>query len=531
LIGDYFAPMNLGPKKPERQRTYIEKQSSYITIASINANGKITDSTKREGTMLSTALLWARKNKADVLVIQETKTTHTPHSRKLNWFATATDSTKWGVATTAVSRTCKIQNSEVILEGRVLQTTVEKDGTLFNLLNCYFPPDIEKKTEAVDAVRLANFTGIDTVMIGDLNIIDDVRDAWPHKTDTTHPKESWTALLSATGWKDVCLTAKHTCERGTPTRWTKDYSSGSRIDRCYSHPGGPLTPIQYESVSIPGTDHEMVLVTFDTATPKRGKGYWKCNVESLKDDDGTTDILEKLLRRHWRGLPENMSAAEKWDKTKEWLREEAQNRAKKKAAERSQWLKEATEKLQAQKNRIRKALTTRDRNDAKHRIEQIMIKLHATNTYRYAGAKIRSRAKWYAQTERPTREWLQRARLDEKKSGLTKLTVPTSNRVTEDPKEIVDELKKFYAKLYDRRDTEENEPALQDLLQDLRTPENTRRASATPTDITEDTVIAAIGKLSTHTSPGVDGLTNEMYKLLAKPLAPMLVEVFREIQE
>jgi hypothetical protein len=30
LIGDYFAPVNPGPKKPEKQRTYIEKESYIV---------------------------------------------------------------------------------------------------------------------------------------------------------------------------------------------------------------------------------------------------------------------------------------------------------------------------------------------------------------------------------------------------------------------------------------------------------------------------------------------------------------------
>jgi exonuclease III len=106
------------------------------------------------------------------------------------------------VATTAINRSCKITSSDTILEGRIIQSTITKNGTTFNLLNCYFPPEAARKKEVVEAVRNSGYTGPDTVMIGDLNIIDDVRDAWPHKTETTHPKDSWPALLSATGWKD-----------------------------------------------------------------------------------------------------------------------------------------------------------------------------------------------------------------------------------------------------------------------------------------------------------------------------------------
>jgi hypothetical protein len=50
LIGDFFPILN--PKEKERrQRTRIDKQNTHITIASVNANGKITDSSKKEGKM------------------------------------------------------------------------------------------------------------------------------------------------------------------------------------------------------------------------------------------------------------------------------------------------------------------------------------------------------------------------------------------------------------------------------------------------------------------------------------------------
>jgi exonuclease III len=170
LIGDYF-PVLEPKKKEKRQRTYLDKQNTYIIIASVNTNGKITDSSRKEGRMLSTAIALARRNGADLLALQETKTTHEPFSRRNNWHTTAVEGAKWGVATTAVNRSCKISSSATILEGRIIQTTVEKNGTSFNLLNCYFPPDAAKKKEAVEAVANSQYTGPDTVMIGDLNIM------------------------------------------------------------------------------------------------------------------------------------------------------------------------------------------------------------------------------------------------------------------------------------------------------------------------------------------------------------------------
>jgi hypothetical protein len=188
--------------------------------------------------------------------------------------------------------------------------------------------------------------------------------------------------------------------RSTPTRWNAEHTAGSRIDRCYFHPKGELTPVAYRVIPIPGTDHEMILATFDSPSNQRGKGYWKCNVEALRDEKGSLEPMERFIEDEWAQMDPNVSAAERWDSLKKKITQEVKRRAKEKNARKKHTLKETVEKLAKHKKLLRAATKTEDRKKARENIDGLKLKLEDINAYRFMGAKVRSRSKWYAHTER-----------------------------------------------------------------------------------------------------------------------------------
>jgi hypothetical protein len=250
-----------------------------------------------------------------------------------------------------------------------------------------------------------------------------------------------------------------------------------------------LTPVAYRGIPIPGTDHEMILATFDSPSNQRGKGYWKCNVEALRDEKGSLEPMERFIEDEWAQMDPNVSAAERWDSLKKKITQEVKRRAKEKNARKKHTLKETVEKLAKHKKLLRAATKTEDRKKARENIDGLKLKLEDINAYRFMGAKVKSRSKWYAHTERPTREWLQRAARDAKQSSISKMTT-AEELETDSPKVMAKELQEFYSKLYDRRETDYE--ALHNLIEDLRKPENFEAASNTQTDISVDVVRMAI---------------------------------------
>jgi exonuclease III len=140
-------------------------------------------------------------------------------ARRNNWITSAPqDERKWGVATTALSGLASITAGETILEGRITKCLFTKGNTKINLLNCYFPPTAAGKTEAIEAICNSQYTEENTIMIGDLNIIDDKRDAWPHKTSTNHPNEPWQKAAGQIGMEGLGPDGTHNNGKVNPNQ-------------------------------------------------------------------------------------------------------------------------------------------------------------------------------------------------------------------------------------------------------------------------------------------------------------------------
>ena len=94
---------------------------------------------------------------------------------------------------------------------------------------------------------------------------------------------------------------------------------------------------------------------------------------------------------------------------------------------------------------------TKIHSTAKNLSDLEILKTEYDRYYDYItqGAIIRSRVNWYEQGEKNNKYFLNLENTKKKKTSIRKLTLDTDLHTTE-PKQIMEEIHNFYAKLYDK---------------------------------------------------------------------------------
>ena len=119
------------------------------------------------------------------------------------------------------------------------------------------------------------------------------------------------------------------------------------------------------------------------------------------------------------------------------------------------------------------------------------------------GAKIRSRAKWFEEGEKPTRYFFRRENQRAAKNSFDSL-LNSQGEETSSPTDMESILVDFYKNLFSKDDLDLH--VQQSLIDDLEfTLSDSERVSCEG-DITKDELFMALGGLQTGKSPGSDGL-------------------------
>ena len=141
------------------------------------------------------------------------------------------------------------------------------------------------------------------------------------------------------------------------------------------------------------------------------------------------------------------------------------------------------------------------------------------------GAKIRSRAKWFEEGEKPTRYFSRRENQRAAKNSFESLT-NSHGQETSSQIDMESILVDFYKNLFskDNLDLHVQESLIGDLEFTLF---DSERLSCEG-DLSKDELFVALGSLQTGKSPGSDGLPTEFYKAFWQYLGDVLVLVLNE---
>ena len=141
------------------------------------------------------------------------------------------------------------------------------------------------------------------------------------------------------------------------------------------------------------------------------------------------------------------------------------------------------------------------------------------------GAKIRSRAKWFEEGEKPTRYFFCRENQRAAKNSFETVTYTQGQEVSSqiDMESI---LVDFYKNLYSKDNLDLR--VQESLINDLEFVLSDSERHSCKGEFTKDELFAAMGGLQTGKSLGSDGLPTEFYKVFWQDLGDILVLVLNE---
>ncbi len=183
--------------------------------------------------------------------------------------------------------------------GRILRLTITFDDHPFQLLNLYGPNSTSRKTNESFYYRADQTLSFDPppIIFGDFNMVEDI--SMDRQGGNTKPYHSYgSANLSEL--KENCEVTdiwRHIHPNKKEFTWMNyDGSIKSRIDRIYVC--NDLINFTSKALIIPSlySDHNILVVQLDFPDLiERGGGYWKLNVENLKDD-----FLKNKVNVFWK---------------------------------------------------------------------------------------------------------------------------------------------------------------------------------------------------------------------------------------
>ena len=228
---------------------------------------------------------------------------------------------------------------------------------------------------------------------------------------------------------------------------------------------------------------------------ERGSSFWKFN-STLINDQEYCDLL-RLEYKNW--LEEFKEVNDKrvlWDLVKYKIRQRTIIYSKAKARKKREKVKQLEETL-------RNCTIRCDNNPSKENLEELeCLQAEYDQLYDYItqGAIIRSRATWYELGEK-NKYFLNLEKSNKKKSSVRKIFT-RDNKLTNNPKKIMDELESFYANLYDGSNCS-LDSATSTFLYDLK--------KICEGKIGYSECFSVLGTFPKNKTPGNDGLTIEFY--------------------
>ena len=247
------------------------------------------------------------------------------------------------------------------------------------------------------------------------------------------------------------------------------------------------------------SDHSPVLLAVKITNNefKRGRNYWKFN-NSLINNQNFCDELIRKIETEKQSLAE-IEPQMKWELIKFKIRQFTRTFSKKLAMEKRENELKWEEIVKGYETSVFNNVTENEYRVAKDGLEN----LHNEKT---AGYILRSKIQWYEEGEKSTKFFLN---LEKKKAIQNTIkTLIDEERTLTDSEDISKAIKRFYVKLFEKREVTDCPSFLSNLgLPTLS--EDEKRLCEVPFSL-ED-IKVSLDSMVNNKSPGNDGLTKEFY--------------------
>ena len=412
-------------------------------------------------------------------------------------------------------------NCEILLlnrdvHGRCLSVTVKINNVVMKMINVYAPVIAKERKHFFSSLYKFLPGCHPTILGGDFNCVTNVSlDKGGGNADYGDiGGEKLNTLCTDFNLVDAFRTKYPTRREYTWYNSTKTIVI--RLDRFYVSKdlSKDITAFTHSPIIENISDHGMVTLSLNHAladTNNVGPGFWKCNVNVLKDEyfihdfNNLWEILDATECRN----------AGWWEGCKVEFKNLIISHALRLSMCRKGKLKDARRELQ-------KLLKENNNSIEQHtRINTVTKEIETLCDDIIAGSKIRSKAQYLENNEKPTRYFLQREKKLATSKHMSKLTNDQGVTVTSND-DIVHVCKTYYSKLYNH---EPIDGSLSNyFFEDLR-PLTPDASSSCEGLITLEECWEAIKSMSCLKSPGLDGLPKEFYVFAFKYIGKSFVEM------
>ena len=278
-----------------------------------------------------------------------------------------------------------------------------------------------------------------------------------------------------------------------------------RLDRFYITQSllTDVVSFQHHPINYNLSDHGMIHIDItigENVSYEVGPGYWKCNTKTLKDP-----FFQEDFQMLWESLDSiSDQDSDWWEQCKTQFRQLIMGHSMRLSRIRHSDLKQAKQDLKRLFSLEEQEGTS---FELQHKIKLAQGNIDKLNDNFLEGSKIRSKAQYLENNERPTRFFLRK----ENKSATDKYIKSLRNEegITVTSKEgIQQECKYFYKKLYSTKDID---PTVDDyFLTDIPTLDQ-NMSDLCEGEITIKECHDALKLMQNYKSPGPDGLPKEFY--------------------
>ena len=281
--------------------------------------------------------------------------------------------------------------------------------------------------------------------------------------------------------------------------------------------------IQSSSIlACPAPDHKALTVTLCFNTNKRGAGYWKLN-NSLLQDEGYKTLIRSDIIYTINTYSSLIPKQELFELIKVVVKESSIHYSTCKKARRMSRISQIENELDLIDKEIANS------NGPRLLTKRLSLKNELNSLYKEDSntAYIRSRSKWVEQGERSTSYFLNLEKHHQSLNCIGVLKTEMGTKVTTD-KEILDEITKFYSKLYSSINTDTRK--VEKYFRDLPSHKKLTHTDSESIEglIMKDECEKALSMMKGNKSPGLDWISVEFYKMFWPELGDLIVESFNE---
>ena len=295
-------------------------------------------------------------------------------------------------------------------------------------------------------------------------------------------------------------------------------SIGSRVDKFFIAQDMISDVTRCEILPCYFSDHDSVELIFDAKNvSSHGPGVWWLNLELLKDAEFCESIL-RTISEHEKFQCYFSSSHDWWDFLKLSFKDLAQASGKRKQRELHRVKVNAINALISAKRDL-----IEGDDSAKIRIEKFESDLQALNLAQHEASKIRSRAQWLEDGEKPMKYFFSLETTQADKNSV-KVIYNSDGHVVSSQREIEDAHHDFYRKLYSKEPVDFQ--IQREFLSNLDLNLLDHDVEFCERILSANEITQAVRSLSQGKTPNSDGLPQEFYIKCWDRLCPILLKLY-----